>query len=175
MAYILFILSPFLYLVIWILVCWAIIRYLLKPKNNKPESKQTRRIVGIVLLVVWIVWSFWEAGGKILYYNAQVDEMCAKDGGIKVYETVTLPPDKFSKWGMVKFYRPTQNEMALGPEYIFKEDKYYYKRGSPKLIRHHYEVVRRADRKLLGETTSYGRGGVISLVHGSLRAMFVLT
>jgi len=28
--------------------------------------------------------------------DAQVDELCTKDGGIKVYETVTLPKERFS-------------------------------------------------------------------------------
>jgi hypothetical protein len=40
--------------------------------------------------------------------------MCAKDGGIRVYEMVKLPPEKFNEWGQVNFYRPTQKEQALG-------------------------------------------------------------
>ena len=35
------------------------------------------------------------------YYDRQVREMCAKDGGVRVYEAVTLPPSRFDKWGNV--------------------------------------------------------------------------
>ena len=91
--------------------------------------------------------------------DAEVKRLCAIDGGVKVYETVKLPPDKFNQWGQVNFYKPTQGENALGPEYIFKTERYYYKNGNPTLIRHHYQVFRRADERLLGETISYGRGG----------------
>ncbi len=51
--------------------------------------------------------------------DAEVRRLCAIDGGVKVYETVKLPPDKFDKWGMVNFYKPTQGENALGPDYVF--------------------------------------------------------
>lgn len=35
--------------------------------------------------------------------DKEVDRLCAIDGGIKVYETVLLPPDKFNQWGEVNF------------------------------------------------------------------------
>ena len=31
--------------------------------------------------------------------DREVDRLCAIDGGIRVYETVQLPSDKFNKWG----------------------------------------------------------------------------
>jgi hypothetical protein len=46
--------------------------------------------------------------------DAEVDRLCAIDGGIRVYERVTLPPDKFDKWSQINFYRPTQGDNALG-------------------------------------------------------------
>jgi hypothetical protein len=91
--------------------------------------------------------------------DAQVRELCAKDGGIKVYETVKLPADSFDEWGMLKVYKPTQGENALGPEYRFHHDTHFYKKGNPQMSRSHYKIVRRSDSKLLGETVLYGRGG----------------
>ena len=38
----------------------------------------------------------------------EVKRLCAIDGGVRVYETVTLPPEKFNQWGEINFYRPTQ-------------------------------------------------------------------
>lgn len=91
--------------------------------------------------------------------DAQVKELCAKDGGIKVYETVKLPPEKFNQWGQINFYRPTEGEKALGGEYALMRDVTYYRRGNPVMSRTHYRVIRRLDGKLLGETVFYGRGG----------------
>lgn len=93
------------------------------------------------------------------WFDRQVRELCAKDGGVKVYEPVKLPTERFDKWGMVDFYRPTQGENALGTDYIFRLDVHYYQRGNPEMSRWHYQIIRRSDNKLLGETILYGRGG----------------
>lgn len=91
--------------------------------------------------------------------DAEVKRLCAIDGGIKVYETVKLPADKFNEYGQINFYHPTQGENTLGPEYLFKQETTYYRQGNPEMSRSHYQVIRRSDNKLLGETILYGRGG----------------
>lgn len=116
-------------------------------------------IAATVIAILWLAGSFWYGGGAKIYYDAKVDRLCAVDGGVKVYETVSLPPEKFNEGGYPNFFRPTQNENALGPEYIFKWERTYLRNGNPDIIRTHHEVIRRADSKLLGETTYYERGG----------------
>lgn len=116
-------------------------------------------MIGAVLFSVWFGGAFWEVAGKKMYYDAQVRELCAKDGGLKVYETVQLPAEMFNKWGQIEFHRPAQGENALGPEYVFKEDTQYFRQGNPQISRIHYQVLRRVDGKLLGETVLYGRVG----------------
>ena len=32
--------------------------------------------------------------------DRQMEELCKKGGGVKVYETVTLPPEMFDQWGV---------------------------------------------------------------------------
>lgn len=91
--------------------------------------------------------------------DAEVDRLCAIDGGIRVYETVPLPPEKFNKYGQINFYRPTQGENTLGKDYLFKRETYYYKQGNPDLFRLHTQIFRRSDGKLLGESVFYKRGG----------------
>lgn len=91
--------------------------------------------------------------------DAEVRRLCAVDGGVKIYEAIKLPTEKFNQWGQVNFYRPDQGERALGTEYIFRSEEKFYRTGNPSLIRYHHEVIRRIDNKKLGETTSYGRGG----------------
>lgn len=105
------------------------------------------------------------AGGVVLSgcekwrLDEEVRQLCAKDGGVKVYETVKLQSERFNQWGQINLYDPTQGENALGPDYLFKHEIHYYRRGNPEMSREHYQVVRRSDGKLLGETILYGRGG----------------
>ena len=91
--------------------------------------------------------------------DAEVKRLCAIDGGIKIYETVKLPTDKFNEWGQPNFYRPTQGENALGPEYIYRSEIIYLDRGNPSLRKDRELIFRKEDMKLLGEATTYVRGG----------------
>jgi hypothetical protein len=98
--------------------------------------------------------------------DAEVSRLCAIDGGIKVYETVTLPVDKFNQWGQVNFYKPAQKENALGDEYKFEIVRKVYVDGEPTIRagelameRVEVKVTRRSDNKLLGEAIRYVRAG----------------
>lgn len=96
--------------------------------------------------------------------DAEVDRLCAIDGGIKVYETVSLPPEKFAKNGDINFYVGSGGENWLGPEYIWKRHQKFLHPGgdpnaSPSLRRTHLQVIRRSDDKLLGESIYYSRVG----------------
>jgi len=98
--------------------------------------------------------------------DREVDHLCAIDGGIRVYETITLPADKFDKRGKINFYYPTQRENALGPEYIFKWNIYDYKKRDPgqgpqesSMSRDYFMIIRKSDMKLLGEFVLYSRVG----------------
>lgn len=101
--------------------------------------------------------------------DAEIKRLCAKDGGIKIYETVSLPSTRFNEWGQVDFFRPSLGENALGLDYLFKFERQLYAKGNPEMSRTHYQVIRRADGKLLGETVLYARGGgdVPSPMHDS--------
>ena len=99
------------------------------------------------------------AGCEKARLDQQVKELCAKDGGVKVYETVKLSPEKFGQGGRLTFYKPTLGENTLGPEYVFKEEDHYYRRGNPEMWRIHTQVIRRSDMKLLAESVIYIRRG----------------
>ncbi len=109
--------------------------------------------------IVIAIISLWLLGCEKTKLDAEVRRLCAQDGGIKIYETVKTSPEKFDKWGMIIFYKPTRGEDALGPEYLFKRDIHYYRQGNPEMSRARYQVIRRSDGKILGETVLYGRGG----------------
>ena len=125
-----------------------------------PQWAQRKRMyaaLGIVAAVVWMLWPFWEVTGKKMYYDAEVNRLCAKDGGVKVYETVKLPAEKFDKYGVVRI--PSKQDAKLGDEYYYEWNVHHYRQGEPSIRRDHFLIVRRSDAKLLGESISYARRG----------------
>lgn len=144
----------------WSLISWFLV---VMWKSLRPEGgRWPRRIhllFGVVILGSWFGWSFWEVEGRKMYWDFRVWQMCQEDGGVRVYETVELPAERFDEWGMVNFYHPARGENALGSEYSFNRDVTYYRRGNPNIFRIHTRVARRPDGDLLGESVFYKRGG----------------
>lgn len=129
--------------------------WLLWRRSRTPLGKNFVVVASIAVLFTPLLVS----NGVKYYYDAQVREMCAKDGGVRVYETVRLPKDKFNEYGQINFYKPTQGENALGEEYLLKTDIQYLRSGNPSLRRYHVRVVRHREGFLLGESVGYDRGG----------------
>lgn len=97
--------------------------------------------------------------------DRQMHALCEKDGGLRVYETVTLPPDKFDQNGdPFPGWRTRPDEARLGDEFRLIRETTELKRGDPmkgegRLTRYHWKVLRKVDGKVLGEGTMYGRSG----------------
>jgi hypothetical protein len=131
---------------------------------RRAETPRQRTVVAVVCGAgfLWLAWVLF--GGEKMFLDYKVKRLCAKDGGVKVYETVKLPPEKFNQWGQVNFYRPDQGENALGSDYVFKQETHLYRKGKDysfeaTMGRWYYAVIRRSDKKVLAETVIYGRGG----------------
>jgi hypothetical protein len=124
-----------------------------------------RTLISILLILTFM--ASCASGPSKSELDAEVKRLCAIDGGVKVYETVSLPPDKFNQFGQINFFKPTRGEDALGPEYIYKWDIHYYKKGEPavngpqetSMRRDHIQITRKSDMKLLGEVVMYERAG----------------
>lgn len=122
----------------------------------------------IVLLLIVSAIAYATFFSEKAQLDREVERLCAIDGGIRVYETVTLPTDKFDrKYGQINFFDPTQGENALGADYIYKWDIHYYKKGHPvsqgaqeiAMRRDHVSIIRKSDMKLMGEVVKYHRAG----------------
>ena len=98
----------------------------------------------------------------------QMDELCKKDGGTKVYEKVRDPKMEFSYGG--PFYRHTSpnwpQDEYYGPDYKYVVTREILvgryaipERGEGRLDRVHMVLYRKVDNKLLGESILYQRGG----------------
>jgi hypothetical protein len=120
-------------------------------------NRRARDAAALIIGVLWLGVSFWYAGGQKIYYDMQVNRLCAIDGGIKVYETVRLPAERFDKYGNVRI--PAKKDARPGDEYYYEVDYHYYRKGDPQMTRRQAQIIRRSDGKILGESISYSRGG----------------
>ena len=127
---------------------------LFKTKNNYI------RVAIIVLLTVWFgipTFNKWRA-------DKLVNELCAKDGGIKVYETVTLPKERFNQWGQFDVWdRP---HMKPNDEYFSEWEQsdilgkmYSGSYTDIAVNKTRIKVFRVSDNKVIGEAAYYQRGG----------------
>lgn len=85
---------------------------------------KTKHIVlsGLGVFVLWLF--FWPSEKDHL--NAQMAELCKKDGGVKVYETVKLPAEMFDESGNLKNRKPIKENghyvVHIGNEYVLFDE-----------------------------------------------------
>jgi len=133
--------------------------------NPRPHSRTTGvSILGmllaipmLLLILLFLAIGFYEA--RKAYWDYQVRELCAKDGGIRVYETITLPPTEYERFAKRNWIFPNKKEANPTDTYYYVVDIHYYRDWNPQVSRQQYFVVRNSDGKVLGASTRYGRGG----------------
>ena len=93
--------------------------------------------------------------------DREVDRLCAIDGGVKIYERVTLSAENFGPNGEVfpQYQHLTSKGGQLGPEYRLELTRTELIAGDPVLVRWTEKITRKQDNKLLAERVDYERGG----------------
>ncbi len=124
-------------------------------RARKPYARALLKFIGAALFLGW----FWLILGKQLWLDHQVRELCAKDGGIRVYETVTLPAEKFEQFKRVNFIFPNKSQLKRFDEFYYESEDRYLRGGNFNILRMQYRIVRRSDGKMLGESIRYGCAG----------------
>ena len=154
-------------LVIWVALTWMVFKQSSRALGKFIKQPVAQSAAWTVLAALWLGTSFWYSGGRKFYYDAQVEAMCAKDGGIKVYETVKLPAERFDKHGAIRIRSKQDAKPSDG--YYYEWAVHHYLKSNPSMRRDHFKIIRMADGKLLGEETSYARrgGDMPSLLHES--------
>jgi hypothetical protein len=98
--------------------------------------------------------------GQQAYWDAQVKEMCEKDGGAQVYERVDLSSEDYQRLGGTNGVIPVPLE---GPErvspYFARTTIVKIHDGSPEVTKRTTDIVRRSDGKILGRNIIYSRVG----------------
>jgi hypothetical protein len=108
--------------------------------------------------------------GEKYALDKQMEELCKKDGGVKVFEQVKLPAKEFNTFGEPLFLHQnsTTNPMF---QLIEQTETVAGTRGNSSngyLNRTSSKVLRLADAKVLGESTIYfrvGGDGLSAVVH----------
>lgn len=125
---------------------------------NHSKTKQQKIFIFAASLGL-VIWFLWEAVGESWMLEYKVQELCAKDGGVKVYKEIVLPDDNFNEWGQVNFFIPKNGENALGNKYIYKQKLTYLVKGNPSLSKYHVQIYLKNNKLLISESISYMRGG----------------
>ncbi len=144
-------------LLVWVVVpLFAVLATaLLWRRAGSGPRKALALVVGFAILSAPTLVS----NGVKAYYDRQVRELCAKDGGVRVYETVRLPAEKFDELKRKNFVLPDKSQIKPTDEYYYVSEDYYYRKGYLNMLRMQHQIIRRADGKVLGESIRYGRGG----------------
>lgn len=101
------------------------------------------------------------APGQQSYWDAQVREMCAKDGGVTVYERVKLTRSEYQRLGGDRGIVSVPSRNSAGPNAPYVADRKITKirESNPEVYRRETVIMRVADRKVLSEQVTYGRIG----------------
>jgi hypothetical protein len=91
----------------------------------------------------------------------EIRRLCAKDGGVKVYETVRLTDEEYQKLLNRYGELDIQNKDYAKPSDAFFQESNtaYLRTGNPELWRSEYRLVRRSDGKILATSVHYTRRG----------------
>lgn len=130
--------------------------------NNRKRRESGMGLIGMivlipVLLIVAAVAWYGYCEARKAYWDHRVKEMCAKDGGVKVYERVPLPQKYVDKDGLIRI--PFEAHAKPNDEYFIRIIRTPLVEGYLSVSKHQTQLVRAKDRKLLAEVVSYGRGG----------------
>lgn len=111
------------------------------------------------------------SGCEQAHVDAQMEELCKQDGGMKIHETAMLPKEQF-KYGAPVFFGPWSTSGTSGGGYkvvrkyeeikVMKPSLDIITWNSANLTKTSYTVIREADNKILGTYVYYQRiGGAI--------------
>lgn len=118
-------------------------------------------IAGVVLApIVIVVVGIGGCEARKAYYDWRVREMCARDGGVIVFQRVNLSKDQYEqlRGNSVGIPLPDAEERSRTP--FFSTTKIEDLRPSnPKVYRRETTIIRRADGKVLSRQIQYGRIG----------------
>jgi hypothetical protein len=119
------------------------------------------------VLLTMSVWAGLLAGcasylpGRQVYWDNQVRELCAKDGGFTVYERIELTREEYERLGGLNQGLPIPDEGIAKPgfPYVREEVRTTLREANPRVMRGETLIKRRSDNKVLARSVRYWRTG----------------
>ena len=99
--------------------------------------------------------------GRQSYWDEQVRQMCEKDGGVIVYETIELSQAEYQRLGGMKegFPIPDERHATAATPYVREERRTTIRDSNPTVVRGETLIKRRSDNKVLARSVRYWRTG----------------
>jgi hypothetical protein len=93
--------------------------------------------------------------------DRELERLCSKDGGVRIFETVRLSKEHFDSDGtpFPEYRRLLSSGGQLGPDFSVEEIRKILIAGDPQLSRTEIRVTRKRDGKLMGSQVIYFRDG----------------
>lgn len=130
-----------------------------------------KRLLIASLLTITFTGCMGYVPGQQSYWDAQVKEMCEKDGGVQIFEKLRI-----SKTDIHLLERTNGNISVLAKNLSHPNAPAYavnkvtiLKEGNPSVWRSEWNIVRRVDKVIVARWVAYSRSGgeVPSPAHGS--------
>ena len=99
--------------------------------------------------------------GRQAYWDAQVREMCERDGGVQIFEQIVVSAERAATLPKVGGF------LGVAPESLAKREdpafiryqRIQIRESNPSVVREQQDIIRRSDGQVIGRAISYGRGG----------------
>lgn len=124
-------------------------------------SPGMKKILITLLPTVMLMGCLGYMPGLQSYWDAQVREMCEKDGGVKIFEHIIVSPEQAVLLPKVGgYYGVVPEELSKPQEPAFvRFRRFVIRDGNPTVSRIQQDIIRRSDGRIVGQVVSYGRGG----------------
>jgi len=99
--------------------------------------------------------------GQQSYWDAQVREMCERDGGVTIFEQIVVSPAQAASLPKVGgFFGVAPESLSKMEEPAFiRGQSIRIREGNPSVVREQQEIIRRSDGRVVARIVRYGRGG----------------
>jgi hypothetical protein len=123
----------------------------------------TGKVIAAVVLgpIAILVTGIGGCEARKAYYDWQVRQMCAKSGGVTIYERVRITAEQASRLGTVAghFGVPSESSANADVPAFSRLQSVTLHCCDPTLMRHDEEIVRRQDGRVVARTVRFSRSG----------------
>jgi hypothetical protein len=116
-------------------------------------------LLAIIVLTPLLIVGFYE--GRKAYWDAQVREMCAKDGGVSIFEEMLISREQAGHLPRVDGAIAITKESLSDPvaPAFSNIAQTVVKNGEPSILRYEQAIVRRSDLATIARAVTYVRTG----------------